>query len=97
MRNIFLSLRAVFMALMLGSGMVAYAQVAANGDVTDAANGEFMNLNNGLFVVNISNERNTEIKLQPPVVVRDGTIEGPVYRIAVVFPFGTVSFYITVK
>lgn len=40
MRNIFLSLRAVFMALMLVSGMVAYAQVAANGVVTDAANGE---------------------------------------------------------
>ena len=40
MRNIFLSLRAVFMAVMLVSGMVAYAQVAANGVVTDAANGE---------------------------------------------------------
>lgn len=84
-------------------GYIAFASRYADDrftdadDMTDAANGEFMNLNNGLFVVNISNERNTEIKLQPPVVVRDGTIEGPVYRIAVVFPFGTVSFYITVK
>lgn len=66
-------------------------------EMTDAANGEFMNLHNGLFAVNTSNERNKEIKLQPPVCLRDSSLEGPLYRVAVVFPFGTVSFYLTVK
>ena len=65
-------------------------------EMADAANGEFLNLHNGLFTVNVSNERSQEIKLLPQEFQKGGTIQGPAYRIALVFPFGTVCFYIAV-
>lgn len=65
-------------------------------EMTDASNGEFLNLHNGLFSVNISNEKEVEIKLAPQEYMREGSIAGPVYRIPLVFPFGTVNFLIAV-
>lgn len=66
-------------------------------EMADASNGEFLNLHNGLFCVNASNFNGIEIKLDPQSYVRDGSIAGPVYRIPLVFPFGTVHFLIAVK
>ncbi len=63
-------------------------------EMADGANGEFLNLHNGLFSVNVSNEHGLEIKLVPQEYRRGGIIPGPAYRIAVVFPFGTVCFYV---
>ena len=40
MKNNFLSLRAMFLSFLLITGMAAFAQVAVQGTVTDAANGE---------------------------------------------------------
>ncbi|MBR4224866.1 MAG: chemotaxis protein CheX [Oscillospiraceae bacterium] len=64
-------------------------------EMTEAANLEFMNLHNGLFAVNLSNDEGREVSLLPPVALKNDTIDGPVYRISVVYPFGTASFYIT--
>lgn len=63
-------------------------------EMADASNGEFLNLHNGLFTVNISNETDIELKLDPQEYIKDGSISGKVYRIPLVFPFGTVSFLI---
>lgn len=63
-------------------------------EMTDASNGEFLNLHNGLFCVNISNEKEAEIKLAPQEYLRDSSISGTVYRIPLVFSFGTVNFLI---
>ena len=65
-------------------------------EMADAANGEFLNLHNGLFSVNVSNEKQLEIKLMPQEYQKGGIIQGPAYRVAVVFPFGTVCFYLAV-
>lgn len=66
-------------------------------EMTDASNGEFLNLHNGLFCVNVSNFRGQEIKLSPQEYVRSGSIAQTVYRIPLVFPFGTVNFLAAVK
>ncbi|MGN0641623.1 MAG: chemotaxis protein CheX [Huintestinicola sp.] len=65
-------------------------------EMTDAANGEFLNLHNGLFSVNVSNETGREIKLLPQATKRAESISGKsaVYRMPLVFPFGTVNFLI---
>ena len=61
-------------------------------EMAHASCGEFLNLHNGLFTVNISNEMNTELKLQPQYYLENSGISGEIYVIPLVFPFGTVSF-----
>lgn len=55
---------------------------------------DFLNLHNGLFNVNISNERSVELKLDPPVMETDEllTFDSEVYLLPIVFPFGTIHF-----
>ncbi|MGN1090260.1 MAG: chemotaxis protein CheX [Huintestinicola sp.] len=65
-------------------------------EMADASCGEFLNLHNGLFCVNVSNEKQLEIKLAPQEYIRDTSISGTVYRIPLVFPYGTVNFMIIV-
>lgn len=82
----------------IGFGSRYAGEVLTDADeMTDASNGEFLNLHNGLFCVNASNLNGIEIKLEPQTYVRDGSISGSVYRIPLVFPFGTVHFLIAVK
>ncbi len=61
-------------------------------EMAHASCGEFLNLHNGLFTVNVSNELNTELKLQPQDYLENSDISGNIYVIPLVFPFGTVSF-----
>ncbi|MCI7766893.1 MAG: chemotaxis protein CheX [Oscillospiraceae bacterium] len=61
-------------------------------EMAHASCGEFLNLHNGLFTVNVSNEMNTELKLQPQDYLENSGISGEIYVIPLVFPFGTVSF-----
>lgn len=55
---------------------------------------DFANLHNGLFCVNISNERNIELELQPPVIEQDSLLvfENDIFLMPVIYPFGTVNF-----
>lgn len=67
-------------------------------EMTDAANGEFLNLHNGLFSVNMSNDLGKEIKLTPQQTIHSGSISGStVYTLPLVFPFGTVNVILVVK
>ncbi|MGL5677770.1 MAG: chemotaxis protein CheX [Cellulosilyticaceae bacterium] len=65
-------------------------------DYVQAAVGEFLNLQDGLFCVNESNERGLELDLQPQVVGKDLNLKvaKAMYSIPVCFPFGTLYFMI---
>lgn len=65
-------------------------------EMTEASNGEFLNLHNGLFCVNVSNEKQTEVKLDPQEYIKDGSISGIVYTVPMAFSFGTVCFLIII-
>lgn len=59
-----------------------------------AALEDFMNLHNGLFNVNMSNEHSIELNLFPPMVHQEETLssEDKTYVFPIIFPFGTVNF-----
>lgn len=55
---------------------------------------DFLNLHNGLFNVNVSNENGVELHLEPPYVetVDLLTFQQESYLMPVVYPFGTINF-----
>lgn len=55
---------------------------------------DFLNLHNGLFNVNMSNEQGLELQLDVPNVVTDEliTFEHEAYLLPVVYSFGTIHF-----
>lgn len=55
---------------------------------------DFLNLHNGLFTVNMSNEFAIELTLSPPTVEEKDLIifEDETYLLPVVYPFGTLHF-----
>lgn len=55
---------------------------------------DFMNLHNGLFNVNMSNERSIELTLCPPEIHNNDVIsfESGSHIFPIIFPFGTVNF-----
>lgn len=69
-------------------------QLTAVDEMADACAGEFLNLHNGLFAVNVSNDTGRELTLEPQEVIRGNKITGMIdtYKIPLIFPFGTVTF-----
>lgn len=57
---------------------------------------DFLNLHNGLFNVNISNEKSIELELQPPVNMANTMISNAndVIALPVIYPFGVLNFLI---
>lgn len=55
---------------------------------------DFLNLHNGIFCVNMSNDESTELTLEPPMNEKDEllTFEQETYLLPIVYPFGTVHF-----
>ncbi len=55
---------------------------------------DFLNLHNGLYNVNMSNERSVELSLTPPEVHSDDVLEfePPSYLMPIMFPFGILHF-----
>lgn len=58
---------------------------------------DFVNLNNGLFTVNISNEIGLELKLTPPSTMfgTDDLDDDSAFVLPIVYPFGTIKIAIT--
>jgi CheY-specific phosphatase CheX len=58
---------------------------------------DFINLNNGLFTVNASNEKGLELKLTPPTTMfgTDDLDTDNAFVLPIVYPFGTIRFVIT--
>ena len=57
---------------------------------------DFLNLHNGLFIVNVSNQLSKDISLSPPEVIEDGILSGPnkCVDFPVEYPFGTVHLLV---
>ncbi len=55
---------------------------------------DFLNLHNGIFSVNMSNECSIELELAPPVTETDEllTFEKETYLLPIVYPFGMIHF-----
>lgn len=64
-----------------------------NDEYTLASMEDFLNLHNGLFAVNLSNDESTELTLQPPLYKEELVLDTPVYVVPLAFPFGTVHFF----
>lgn len=76
-----------------------YAQedIGESDEYITATVGEFLNLHNGLFTVNMSNEKDLELDLTPQSSNHNTVLSllGSTYCIPMVFPFGTVNFIIS--
>lgn len=61
-----------------------------------AAMEDFLNLHNGLYIVNVSNLLSKDISLTPPEIIEDGVLYGPnkCVDFPVAYPFGTVHLLI---
>lgn len=59
---------------------------------------DFLNLHNGLFLVNMSNSYDIELQLNPPEVINDINYmpSGNTYFLPIIFTFGTVNFLFTI-
>lgn len=59
---------------------------------------DFLNLHNGLYAVNMSNEHSIELKLEPPVVQEHTTLstDSPAYLLPIMYPFGRINFIISI-
>ena len=62
-------------------------------EYSQAAAGDFLNLHNGLFLVNMSNLSNIELKLEAPeIIYREKPEENPKICVPVMYPFGVLNF-----
>ena len=81
---------------------MAFAERFAKGgftevdDFVNATAGEFLNVNDGLFVVNESNEHGVELTLTPQKFLENGelALSGTAFCIPVNYPFGKLNFII---
>lgn len=57
---------------------------------------DFLNLQNGLFTVNVSNDSSTELTLDPPEQLSKGilTFNTSTVHIPILYPFGEIHFFI---
>lgn len=62
-------------------------------EFVEACVGEFLNLQNGLFAVNLSNTRSIELDLEPQDVMHGGTVGGGI-AVKLQFTFGTLEFVV---
>ncbi len=81
---------------------IAFASRYAKEEFTEfdeyivAALEDFLNLHNGLFVVNVSNQISKDLALEPPEITEEGVIYGPnkCVDFPVEYPFGTVHLIV---
>ena len=70
-----------------------------NSEMADAAAGEFLNLHNGLFTVNMSNDKGIELNLTPQDFAKTqySNDSKPALKIPLSFSFGTVNFLLSIQ
>ncbi len=71
-------------------------EISAVDELADASAGEFLNLHNGLFAVNVSNNEGVELTLEPQENLHNKTLAklSDTFVIPIIFPFGKISFVI---
>lgn len=74
-------------------------EAITDSDYADAAIGEFLNLNNGLFTVNMSNDLGKELTLTPQefAVGKELTFEHSAFCIPIRYNFGTANIIISAE
>lgn len=86
------------------SAFIAFAARYSGEEITkidelaEESVSEFLNLHNGLFTVNMSNDRQLELELEPQRVTNGKSIDvnGPdLFVMPICFPFGTISVIIS--
>ncbi|MDY6306769.1 MAG: chemotaxis protein CheX [Oribacterium sp.] len=67
-------------------------------DYVIASIGDFLNLHNGLYSVNMSNQYAVELELDPPMEEdkKSISVDDRTYVIPVIYPFGTVHLILTI-
>ena len=72
---------------------------AAFDEYVQASLEDFLNLHNGLFIVNLSNEFSMELELSAPERIEDPLIvfENTAYYFPILYSFGTVNFIFELK
>lgn len=76
----------------------ALEEFQENNEYVKASVEDFLNLNNGLFIVNESQMHNIELTLNAPETIKNGArTEQPHYVLAVCYPFGIVNFIFNEK
>ena len=77
----------------------ANEKITSADEYAEACVGEFLNLQNGLLSVNVSNTKNIELSLTPQISCYDANIvrEGSGIVITFAFSFGAVDFVISKK
>lgn len=73
-------------------------ELSEANDYVNEIVGEFLNVNNGLFVVNESNQLGIELSLDPQTYLNNGTVgfANPAFCIPVAFAFGEIEFIISI-
>lgn len=68
------------------------------GEYAHASVGEFLNLHNGLFAVNMSNESGLELNLEPQEYFENTKIDynSPAFCLPISFSFGLINFIIVI-
>lgn len=66
-------------------------------DYVQASVEDFMNLHNGLFVVNMSNSYSVELSLDPPTVDANDVLEfnDSTFILPIIYPFGTIHLLVS--
>lgn len=69
-----------------------------HNDYVSASVEDFLNLQNGLYIVNMSNDYNMELHLDPPFTSEDGVLldDNDTFLLPVIYPFGQLNFLINV-
>jgi hypothetical protein len=59
---------------------------------------DFLNLHNGLFIVNVSNETSMELSIDAPDTVKDAILDftNRTFRFTVMYSFGMVNFLLEI-
>lgn len=80
------------------AGRFAQEEITCPDEYAHAAVGEFLNLHNGLFTVNLSNEFGVELNLEPQEYLENKTVafENSAFCIPISFSFGIINFIISV-
>lgn len=75
----------------------AAADVSDNIELVRDSMSEFLNLHNGLFTVNMSNDRELELELKPQTwdKNKDLMFNGDAFCIPIRFPFGMINFVLS--
>lgn len=89
---------------MESEAAITFASRYMNEELTDldeyvhASLEDFLNLHNGLYSVNMSNDFSLELHLQPPETHEHTTLatESPSYLLPIIYSFGTINFIFSV-